>query len=565
MEDDLPNGPDLRLLFDESSRTLSASLAPDPRFPRVDALWLRKRLAAAGYEDLQIRPEPIKQLIARYNAGEAVAPIEIAHCVDASLQITISLDGLSARLTLIPAKGGAAATKAEVLAQIQAKGIVEGMLVDEVIRAVAAGKADDLLIARGREPEPGEDGRLECLLPEMRERAPSIRPCGRTDYRDLGEIQVVRTGDPLMRRHPPTRGTDGLSVLGRIILPRPGRDVRFAAGLRGVAPSADDPDLLVAATDGQPLQVRGGIMVEPVYTVDAANMATGNINFDGTVRVRNDVQAGMTIRATGDIEIGGTVEPATLEAGGNIVVRGGVMGGLGGKTAGKDYSAHAVRCDGSFSATYAQQARIVAGDSIFIDDLAMQCQLEAKNHVRIGNYRRGHIIGGLTRACLSIHARVIGAPNRIRTEIEIGNDPALAQAVQQKAEERDARENKLLEIGKLLTVADRNPGKFAPDIVTRAEEAAAAMSAEIEILRGEEEDLRYRLELTQQARLDAENAVFEGCVVSMGEQSLRIPQDRGPTTVRLAGTGLGVFALEDNPNAEPPQRPAGLDTTRRGR
>jgi Protein of unknown function (DUF342). len=30
----------------------------------------------------------------------------------------------------------------------------------------------------------------------------------------------------------------------------------------------------------------------------------------------------MTIIATGDIEVGGTVEPATLEAGGNIVVKG---------------------------------------------------------------------------------------------------------------------------------------------------------------------------------------------------------------------------------------------------
>src|SRR5690606_3659505 len=381
-------------------------------------LWLRNRLAAAHYADLQIRPEPIKQLIARYNAGEAVPPIEIAHCVDASLQIMISLDGLSARLTLIPPKGGQPATKAEVLALIQSKGIVEGVLVDEINRAIADGKADELVIARGREPVPGEDGELESLLPEARERVPSVSASGRTDYRDLGEVQIVRAGDALMRRHPPTRGIEGMGVLGRPIPAKAGRDARFTPGLRGVAPSPDDPDLLGAATDGPPRRVKGGIMVEPIYTVDAVNLATGNIHFDGTVRVRNDVQAGMTIIATGDIEVGGTVEPATLEAGGNIVVKGGVMGGLGGKTAGKDMSAHAIRCGGSISASYAQQARISAGDSIFIDDMAMQCQLDATNHIRIGNYRRGHIIGGLTRACLSIHARVIGAPNRIRTEIE---------------------------------------------------------------------------------------------------------------------------------------------------
>ncbi len=236
MENDLPAGPDLRLLFDEASRTLSVSLAPDPRFPRIDALWLRNRLAAAHYADLQIRPEPIKQLIARYNAGEAVPPIEIAHCVDVSLQIMISLDGLSARLTLIPPKGGQPATKADVLALIQSKGIVEGVLVDEINRAIADGKADELVIARGREPVPGEDGELESLLPEARERVPSVSASGRTDYRDLGEVQIVRAGDALMRRHPPTRGIEGMSVLGRPIPAKAGRDARFAAGLRGVAP-----------------------------------------------------------------------------------------------------------------------------------------------------------------------------------------------------------------------------------------------------------------------------------------------------------------------------------------
>ena len=555
MEDDLPAGPDLRLLFDDSSRVLSASLAPDPRFPRIDAAWLRSRLAAAHYADLQIRPEPIKQLIARYNAGEAVPPIEIAHCVDASLQIMTSLDGLNARLTLVPPKGGKPATKADLLTLIQSKGIVEGVLVDEVNRAILEGKADDLVIARGREPVVGEDGRLESLLPETRERVPSIQPCGRTDYRDLGDVQIVHAGDALMRRHPPTRGTEGLSVLGRPIPAKAGRDARFAAGLRGVAPSPDDPDLLVAATDGQPLRVKNGVMVEPIYTVDTVNMATGNINFDGTVRVRNDVQAGMTIRATGDIEISGTVEPATLEAGGNIVVKGGVMGSLGGKNSGKDPAMHAIRCEGSFSAGYAQQARISAGDSIFIDDMAMQCQLDAANHIRVGNYRRGHIIGGLTRACLSIHARVLGAQNRIRTELEIGNDPALAQTVQEKAAERDGKENKLLEIGKLLTLADRNPGKVSPDIVTRAEEAAAALSTEIEGLRSEEEGLRHRLLLTQQARVNAENAIYEGCIVTMGECTLRVPHDRGPTTIRLADQSLGVFALEDDGGLDAPQRP----------
>ncbi len=563
MDNDLAPGPLLSLTLDAATRVLSANLAHDTRFPRIDALWLREQLGAAGYAELRIRPDAIKGLIARYNAGQSVEAVEIAECADAMLEVEVAADGLSAELTLTPAKGGRPATKAELLGLLTARGIVEGVLVDEINRAIAKGQANRLVIARGREAVPGEDGWLERLLPETPARVPNVRPCGRTDFRDFGEILVVQEGEGLMRRHPATRGEDGRNVLGQPIAPKPGRDVRFASGLRGTRTAAEDPDLLVAACDGQPVEVRDGIIVEPIYTVDSVNMATGNIDFDGTVRVRNDIQAGMSVRASGDIEVGGVVEPATLEAGGNIIVRGGVMGGLGGKTAGKDFSAVAIRCDGSFTATYAQQARITAGDSIFIDDLAMQCQLVARNHIRVGNQRRGHIIGGKACANLSIHARVIGAHNRIRTELEIGADTALSQAVQAKAQERDIQENKLLDVGKLLNFADRNPGKVTSEMLSRAELAAAALSTGIEALRNEEEALRFRLELAQQARVNVEQTVFEGVTVSMGERSLRIPQVLAASTIRLADQGLGVFPLEDDSHFDEPQKPGGESARRR--
>ena len=541
MDNPLPPAPELRFAFDAPTQTLRASLAPGSLVPRIDALWLRDRLADAGYADFKLRRNAVKALITQYNAGGTVVELEIADSIDGELQIATTPDSLEARLTITPAEGGRAVTKDDVLEQLAARGIYEGVRVEEINRAIAAGIAQDLVIARGREPVDGEDGWLECLLPETRARVPNIRPSGRTDYRDLGEVQVVHEGDALMRRHPPTTGTPGLDVTGRPIAPQPGRDQRFASGLRGVRPHADDPDLLVAASDGQPVQVRGGMMVEPIYTVDTVNMTTGNIVFDGTVKVRGDVKAGMRIEASGDIEIGGVVEPATLEARGNIVVKNGVLGAVGKKNPGK----HRIRCDGSFSATYAQQARIEAGDSIFIDDLAMQCELHARNHIRVGNTRRGHVIGGTLRATLSIHARVIGAPNRIRTELEIGTDSALSRALQDMVQLRDGKESQLLEIGKVLTLSDRQPGRIPAELRDRAEQTATNLSFEVESLRENEDEMRYLLALAKQARVNAEQALHEGVVVSMGEARLAIPGHRGPSTVRLAEHGLGVFALED--------------------
>jgi len=542
MEDDQAAGPELSLTLDETSGVLRASITPDARLSRIDPYWVRDRLVEAGFSKLKIRTDGVKSLIAQYNAGKPISGLEIANRMDATLQVVVSPGGLEARLTIFPPQGGRSATKAEVLEQLALKGINEGVLVDEINRAIADDSATDLVIARGREPVAGDDGRLEYLLPEVRERVPSVDPSGRTDYRNLGEIQVVRAGDALMRRHPPTQGTPGISVTGQPIAPKPGKDVRFAARLTGARTADDNPDLLIADIDGQPVQVKDGMMVEPILTLETVNMTTGNIHFDGAVQVRGDVKAGMHIHASGDIEIGGVVEPATLDSGGSIVVKNGVLGSIGQK----EGSLHRIRCDGCFSATYAQQARIEAGDSIFIDDLAMQCELTAGNHIRLGDKRRGQVMGGLLRATLSIHARTLGAPNRIRTELEIGTDPALARTLQAMTQQRDAKESQLLEIGKLLSFSDRNPGRVAPDVRLRAEQTAAAISSDIENMRQEEAQVRHRLDLAHSARVEAEKALYEGVSVTLGEARLRIHGEHGPSTVRLAEQGLGIFPLEDD-------------------
>ena len=131
MDNELPEGPRLAVTFDEATRALSVSIAHDPHFPRIDAIWLRRRLEAEGHAELQIRPDPIKRLIAQYNGGESVAPIEIAHCVDATIQLLVSLDGLHARLTITPPRGGKPASKADLLALLESRGIVEGLQLED--------------------------------------------------------------------------------------------------------------------------------------------------------------------------------------------------------------------------------------------------------------------------------------------------------------------------------------------------------------------------------------------------------------------------------------------------
>lgn len=530
----------LSLEFVESLGALVARAAPGPADGSADQGWLCGLINAGGWGALRLEPQAIGRFLADYNQGKGVDGVSIATRVDAELNLRISSDGMVAQLDIRPAAGGAAVSKADVLAELAAKGVSHGFLIEAVNAAIAAGEADAVVIARGRPPADGNNAWLERLLPQVRSRVPRVTESGQTDYRDLGDIMIVRPGDQLMRRHPPTSGEDGMTVMGTPIPAKPGKEMRFAPRLPGAATSLEDPDLLVAEIAGQPVEVKGGMIVEPVFTVERVSMASGNIRFDGSVTVRGDVSAGMSIEATGDIEIGGTAEPCRLLAGGSIVIKGGAMGAIGRKE-GADCL---IRCGGSFSAAYAQQLRVEAGDSIFIDDTAMQCDLTAARHVRVGDKRRGHIIGGHVLATLSITAKVLGSPNRIATLLEIGVDPGLNKRMLDLGHAREEKEKQLLDVSKLLVFAQRNPTRVTPDMLERATHTASALSAEIAALREEAQSLEQLVELALDARVYSTQRVHEGVTVSLGTQRFRVAREQAAAVIGLGQDGLGILTAE---------------------
>lgn len=530
----------LSLEFDESLGALVVHADAGPGNPAADEAWLRNLIESEGWGTLRLEPKAIVSFLEDYRKGKAVAGIAVATRVDAALHLKISADGMTAQLFISPAAGGSFVTKAEVLAELADKGVSHGFLVESMNAAIAAGEADGIVIARGRPPVNGDNAWLERLLPQTRSRVPQVNESGHTDYRDLGEILVVHPGDALMRRHPPTAGLDGVTVLATPVPARPGTDMRFAPHLPGTLIAPDDPDLLVAEIAGQPVEVKGGMIVEPVFTVERVSMASGNIRFDGSVTVRGDVSAGMSIEATGDIEIGGTAEPCRLIAGGNVVIKGGAMGGIGRK----DAEESLIRCGGSFSAAYAQKLRVEAADSIFIDDTAMQCDLKAARHVRVGDKRRGHIIGGRVLATLSVTGKVLGSPNRVKTEFEIGIDPALSKRMLELAHARDDKEKKLLDVSKLLAFAQQNPARVTSDMLERARHTAAALSAEISTLREEEDSLKQVADLALDARVHAIQQLHEGVSVRLGTQVLRVAHDQGAAVIGLGESGLEILPAE---------------------
>jgi carbamoylphosphate synthase large subunit len=113
------------------------------------------------------------------------------------------------------------------------------------------------------------------------------------------------------------------------------------------------------------------------------------------------------------------------------------------------------------------------------------------------------------------------------------------------AKDRDGKENQLLEISKLLDFAHKNPGKVRPEMIEKARTTAGALGEAIAAMREEQDVLTKKIELSLQSRVIAEQAIYEGAEVLMGNQRHRVVGEQGACAIGLTEHGLTRMPLEE--------------------
>jgi uncharacterized protein (DUF342 family) len=139
--------------------------------------------------------------------------------------------------------------------------------------------------------------------------------------------------------------------------------------------------------------------------------STGNIHFNGTVIIAGNVLDGFEVKAEGDIVVLKNVEAARLEAGRDIIIRGGVQGkGKGLVCAGRDIFIE-----------YVQNGRLEAQGVIEIGNFAVNSYIATTNQLRLTE-KRGTLIGGEAFALRGFDVRTLGSEQGVKTFVEAGTD-----------------------------------------------------------------------------------------------------------------------------------------------
>ena len=479
----------------------------------LDLANLRELLAQAGYSEWPLLEEILVGLVERYNTSTVEFEQTLGECHEASFSLDIAADAMQAWVNMIPARGGKVLDSHDIYQRLGEAGVTFGIDEEAVSAACARGLAERVLVAVGMPAEHGENTRFELLIADVRDRAPQVDEHGLIDFREQGAIPTVTADQPLMRRIPPTTGIAGRNVRGELIEPLPGRNDSFSGNMVGAYVANDDANLLRAVFSGQPVRNGNGVHVEAVFRIREINMATGNISFDGTVNVEGEVLPGMKVHATGDIVIGGVVDGAHLDAGGDIHIGGGIIA-----------KSH-VRAGGAVSARFVEGSQVLAGTAIAIDDTALQSNLQANNQIIVGlkSPEHGRLAGGSARAMMLIHAPILGSPSGGVTSLLLGVNPVLDaqhQDMLHKIEKQREEEENLEKLVKHLTKVGDKTG-----MLERVKASWQHALKNWGVLMAERDNLEKQLALIAEARVEVGVSVSGAVDLTFGNKVLHVRKD----------------------------------------
>jgi uncharacterized protein (DUF342 family) len=265
-----------------------------------------------------------------------------------------------------------------------------------------------LPLTEGTPPTAGKPAEVRWLIEWERAKAAPVAD-EQVDFHDTGHIVQVKEGDAILEILPPTRGQDGLDILGQ---PIPGRMGENPPLVFGDHVAYDETTRILRATlAGEVRHEENKVWVDQVYRVENdVDFNVGNVDFEGDVSVGGSVQDGFVVRAKRDIKVAGSVMAATLEAGGNITIGEGATG----------HEKGVLTAPGNLQAKYLNGVKVTVGGNLRVTNEVLNCTIKVGGRAII---ERGSVVGGELVVLRGLETRALGAQMTVPTVVRVGVDP----------------------------------------------------------------------------------------------------------------------------------------------
>lgn len=391
------------------------------------------------------------------------------------------------------------------------KGVIFG--IDEPkIRKMLEEKIYDtyVTVAVGEKPIEGRDGYYSYTFDTNPNKKPRLREDGTVDYLNLNLFQTVSKGDLIARYFAKIEGEDGTDVLGKKIVVKKGKHLSPLRG-KGFFTSEDCMEYY-ALYDGKVEVANGCINVTQTSMLPGnVDLNSGNLDVKGDLDIMGNVITGMVVKASGNVTIGGLVEGASIIAGKNVLIKGGILGGGKAK----------VVAGGNIFAQFIENAIIESGDCVQANSVVNSI-VTAYNDINIFG-KTSSIIGGSLKANRMVRTRCIGSIGQITTRINVGMESSEIASLKYKEMKRKEVEGELHKVEIAINMMkNMSEQKEMLMMLTRTKIDRNAMLTN---LNKEIEDLRIRMKLAAKAEVIAETMAYQGTIVSIDGIVLKLDND----------------------------------------
>lgn len=212
-------------------------------------------------------------------------------------------------------------TEENIKEELSKNNVVYG-IIEENLQKLIESNNKKMLVAKGKKVVNDEDDFVDIKF----ETTSSYKQdeIGNIDFKSIGLVNSVKKNQVIAVRHYGKNGSDGFNVMGNVIKHKKGKKVRLKAGAGCVM---KDENTVVAAIDGKP-SCRGAVFyVNQVHELnDDVDLKTGNICFLGDITVHGSIKEGMAVDCGNNLLVDRNVEKSKLNARGNIVIKGNIVG-----------------------------------------------------------------------------------------------------------------------------------------------------------------------------------------------------------------------------------------------
>lgn len=425
-------------------------------------------------------------------------------------QIIVSKDCLTAKLDLISSlENDFSITKSD-FDRFLSKEKVSFGIKEEIVSQICENPESlhyPVTIAEGIQPKAGMDA---YLLSEVKNDKTERRE--KFNFRKVLQIPSVSNGQLLASIIPPTPGTDGKDVFGNRIPANNGKPLKIRPGKNVIL----NDSKFYSTADGQLSLLNSIVSVNPVFEVNGdIDLKTGNVEFIGNVIVRGNVPSGYEIKAGGDVRIFGLVETANIDAGGNIIISGGISGGNKG----------IISAGGNVLASYLNQAIVQAGQDVIIESSILHSRVQAGNSITC---KKALAIGGLLSANKDIYLREAGNHLFTKTVLQAYTDPSIAEKEQElKMEMTELRANleKLTSIEQKLLDIAKNSGDLSSDqkiAILKQRSTKQHLQEQLQNITEELKMLEEEKNERQHSSIYIYESVFPNTAVHFGKYALQL-------------------------------------------